>query len=221
MTQPSVSTPTRVFLVDDHEVVRRGLVGLVNAERDIEVVGEAGSSASARARIAATRPDVVVLDVHLPDGSGIDLCREILSDNPGLRCLILTGFDDDEAVSAAVAAGAAGYVLKGVSGAEFLEALRRVAAGRTLLNPNLAKRVAQRMREDAARDPRLGSLSPREQRVLTLITEGLTNRQIGSELSLTEKTVKNYVSGVLTKLGLPTRTQAAILSLKAQDTDQK
>ncbi len=221
MTQTQVSAPTRVFLVDDHEVVRRGIAGLVDSEPDIEIVGEAGGAASARGRIAATRPDVVVLDVHLPDGSGIDLCREILSDNPMLRCLILTGFDDDEAVSASIVAGAAGYVLKGVSGPAFLDALRKVAAGRKLLNPNLAKRVAQRMRDDAARDPRLGSLSPREQRVLTLITEGLTNRQIGIELSLTEKTVKNYVSAVLTKLGLPTRTQAAILSLKAQDSEQR
>ena len=213
--------PTRVFLVDDHEIVRRGIAELLNAEPDIEVVGEAATAAQARSRIAATRPDVALLDVRLPDGNGIDVCRDIRSDYPDVRCLILTGYDDDEAISAAVVAGAAGYVLKDVRGSGLVSSLRLVAAGKSLLNPNLARRVVRKMEDDNANDPRLGSLSARERQVLALIADGMTNRQIGVELALAEKTVKNYVSGLLGKLGLQRRTQAAILKLGSQSTNDR
>ena len=203
----------RIFLVDDHEIVRRGIAELITAEPDMEVVGEAGTAAQARARIAATRPDVALLDVRLPDGSGIDVCRDVRSDDPGVRCLILTGYDDDDALSAAVLAGASGYVLKDVRGSGLIESLRSVAAGRSLLDPALSQRVVKRMQSDRIDDPRLGSLSAREGQILSLIAGGLTNRQIGSELSLAEKTVKNYVSSLLSKLGLERRTQAAILHI--------
>lgn len=203
----------RIFLVDDHEIVRRGIAELITAEPDMEVVGEAGTAAQARARIAATRPDVALLDVRLPDGSGIDVCRDVRSDDPGVRCLILTGYDDDDALSAAVLAGASGYVLKDVRGSGLIESLRSVAAGQSLLDPALSQRVVKRMQSDRIDDPRLGSLSAREGQILSLIADGLTNRQIGSELSLAEKTVKNYVSSLLSKLGLERRTQAAILHI--------
>lgn len=205
--------PIRVFLVDDHEIVRRGISELLNAEADIEVVGEASTAAQARGRIAATLPDVALLDVRLPDGSGIDVCRDVRSSNPSVRCLILTAYDDDEALSAAVVAGASGYVLKDVRGTGLLEALRKVASGKSLLDPSLAKRVVSRIETTSANDPRLGSLSVRESQILALIADGLTNRQIGEQLDLAEKTVKNYVSGLLSKLGLQRRTQAAILRL--------
>lgn len=203
----------RIFLVDDHEIVRRGIAELITAEPDMEVVGEAGTAAQARARIAATRPDVALLDVRLPDGSGIDVCRDVRSDDPGVRCLILTGYDDDDALSAAVLAGASGYVLKDVRGSGLIESLRSVAAGQSLLDPALSQRVVKRMQSDRIDDPRLGSLSAREGQILSLIADGLTNRQIGSDLSLAEKTVKNYVSSLLSKLGLERRTQAAILHI--------
>ena len=204
----------RIFLVDDHEIVRRGIAELLGAESDMEIVGEAGTAASARSRIAATRPDVALLDVRLPDGSGIDVCRDVRSANPGIRCLMLTGYDDDdEALASAVLAGAAGYVLKDVRGGGLVDSLRAVAAGRSLIEPALTRRVVERMTVERESDPRLGSLSARENQILTLIADGLTNRQIGSRLSLAEKTVKNYVSSLLSKLGLERRTQAAILRL--------
>ncbi|MES2170026.1 MAG: response regulator transcription factor [Actinomycetota bacterium] len=206
----------RVFLVDDHEIVRRGIAELLNAERDIEVVGEASTAAQARGRIAATTPDIALLDVRLPDGSGIDVCRDIRSSNPDIRCLMLTGYDDDEAISSAVIAGASGYVLKDIRGSGLLEALRKVASGKSLLDPSLARLVVTKMENDSAADPRLGSLSTRESQILALIADGLTNRQIGEQLELAEKTVKNYVSGLLSKLGLQRRTQAAILKLGQQ-----
>lgn len=208
-----MADPIRVFLVDDHEIVRRGIADLLNAEADIEVVGEAATAAQARGRIAATRPDVALLDVRLPDGSGIDVCRDIRSKSPEIRCLILTAYDDDEAISAAVIAGASGYVLKDVRGSGLLDAIRKVAAGKSLVDPGLARRVVDRFEAETANDPRLGSLSARESQILTLIADGLTNRQIGEQLDLAEKTVKNYVSGLLSKLGLQRRTQAAILRL--------
>ncbi|HEY8911858.1 response regulator transcription factor [Lacisediminihabitans sp.] len=210
----------RVFLVDDHEIVRRGIADLLNAEPDIEVVGEAGTAAQARARIAATLPDVALLDVRLPDGSGIDVCRDVRSKSPEVRCLMVTAYDDDEALSAAVVAGAAGYVLKDVRGSGLVESIRKVAAGRTLIDPALSRRVVQRMEHTRDSDPRLGSLSARERQILSLIADGLTNRQIGVELSLAEKTVKNYVSSLLSKLGLQRRTQAAVLHLGTLHTDQ-
>lgn len=206
----------RVFLVDDHELVRRGITALLNAEPDIEVVGEAGTAAQARARIRATRPDVAILDVRLPDGSGIDVCREVRSEDPGIRCLILTGYDDDEAIYAAVLAGASGYVIKDVHGSGLLDSLRKVAAGRSLIDPSLSKRVVERINESHRSDPRLEALSTREREILPLIAEGLTNREIGERLALAEKTVKNYISGLLAKLGLQRRTQAAVLHLESR-----
>ncbi|MEA9983816.1 MULTISPECIES: response regulator [Subtercola] len=209
----------RVFLLDDHELVRRGIAALLSAEPDIEVVGEAATTAQARTRIAATLPDIAVLDVQLPDGNGIDLCRDLRSQHPELGCLMLTAFDDDDAISAAVLAGAAGYVLKDIRGSGLIDSIRAVAAGRVLLSRTVTKRVVQRLQSTAEADPRLGSLNPRERQVLTLIADGLTNREIGVELSLAEKTVKNYVSGLLSKLGLQRRTQAAIFDLQARTRD--
>jgi two-component system, NarL family, response regulator DevR len=208
-----------VFLVDDHELARRGIAGLLEAEPDIEVIGEAGTAAQARSRILATRPDVAVLDVRLPDGSGIDVCRELRSKAPEVRCLMLTAYDDDEAIYAAVIAGAAGYVLKDIRGAGLVESVRKVAAGKTLLDPALTAKVVERMRGGSGGDPRLASLSGREKQIMALIADGLTNREIGLRLSLAEKTVKNYVSGLLSKLGLQRRTQAAVLHLESKRAD--
>ena len=207
----------RVFLVDDHELVRRGITALLNAEPDIEVVGEAATAAQARSRIRATRPDVAILDVRLPDGSGIDVCREVRSENSDIKCLILTGYDDDEAIYAAVLAGAAGYVIKDVQGSGLLDSLRKVAAGKQLIHPSMSGRVVQRITDTHQSDPRLESLSTRERDILPLIAEGLTNREIGERLGLAEKTVKNYISGLLSKLGLQRRTQAAVLHLENRD----
>lgn len=207
----------RVFLLDDHELVRRGITALLNAEPDIEVVGEASTAAQARARIRAVRPDVAILDVRLPDGSGIDVCREVRSENPDVKCLILTGYDDDEAIYAAVLAGAAGYVIKDVHGSGLLDSLRKVALGKQLIHPSLSNRVVQRITDTHQADPRLESLNARERDILPLIAEGLTNREIGDRLGLAEKTVKNYISGLLAKLGLQRRTQAAVLHLENRD----
>ncbi|MGV8882331.1 MAG: response regulator [Rhodoglobus sp.] len=206
----------RVFLVDDHELVRRGITALLNAEPDIDVVGEAGTATQGRARIRAMSPDVAVLDVRLPDGSGIDVCRNIRSDNPALKCLMLTGYDDDEAIYAAVLAGASGYVLKDVQGGRLVESIRAINAGRSLIDPSLSRRVVERIAASHRADPRLESLTAREREILPLIAEGLTNREIGARLALAEKTVKNYISGLLSKLGLQRRTQAAILHLESQ-----
>jgi two-component system response regulator DevR len=207
---------TRVFLVDDHEIVRRGIADLVDAERDLEVVGEAGDMKQALARIAATRPEVAVLDVRLPDGNGIDLCREIRSRHPEIACLILTAYDDDEAVRSAVLAGAAGYVVKDIRGQALVEDIRRVAAGKRLLPAAAGRRVVEELAAApaAAADP---GLSLRERQVLEFIADGLTNRQIAERLDLAEKTVKNYVSGLLAKLGLESRTQAAVYRVTRRD----
>ena len=204
----------RVFLLDDHEVVRRGLRDLLESA-GLEVVGEAGTAAQAIARIPALRPDVCVLDARLPDGSGIDVCREVRSIDPTIRALILTSYDDDEALFAAIMAGASGYVLKQVGGDDLIEAIEHVAAGRSLLDPAVTTRVLERMRTGATDEPEeLASLTDQERRVLALIAEGLTNRQIGEQMFLAEKTVKNYVSSLLSKLGLERRTQAAVLAAK-------
>lgn len=204
-----------VFLVDDHEIVRRGLADLVHSQPDLDVVGEAGTVRQAIGRIEATMPAVAVLDVRLPDGSGIDLCRDIRSRLPSVACLILTAYDDDAAVSAAVLAGAAGYVLKDIGGARLVDAIRRVAAGHILLDDAVVRHATTRLRERADDDdPRLGSLGLRERQILRLIADGLTNRQIGERLGIAEKTVKNYVSSLLSKLGLERRTQAAVFELE-------
>jgi two-component system response regulator DevR len=210
------TSAVRVFLLDDHELVRRGLRDLVE-RAGFEVVGEAGTAAEGRVRILALRPQVAILDGRLPDGSGIDVCRDVRSADPSIACLILTSYDDDEALFAAIMAGAAGYVMKQVRGNELVEGVRRVAAGQSLLDPAVTERVLNRLREGPAQDSRLVGLSEQERKVLDLIAEGLTNRQIGSRMFLAEKTVKNYVSRLLAKLGLESRTQAAIFSTKLRD----
>jgi DNA-binding NarL/FixJ family response regulator len=207
-------SPIRVFLLDDHEVVRRGLHDLLESEGDIEVVGESGSVREAIARIPALRPDVAVLDGRLPDGSGIDVCREVRSIDPTIKALILTSYDDDEALFAAILAGAAGYVLKQITGNDLIDAVRRVAAGQSLLDPALTARVLERVRNGPEVNEELAKLTAQERKILALIAEGLTNRQIGERLFLAEKTVKNYVSSILAKLGLERRTQAAVLASK-------
>jgi DNA-binding NarL/FixJ family response regulator len=209
----------RVFLLDDHEVVRRGVHELLAGEDGIEVVGEAGTAAEALARIPATRPDVAVLDVRLPDGSGVEVCREIRSHDESVRCLMLTSFADDEALFDAIMAGASGYVLKDIRGGELLAAVRDVAAGRSLLDPVATARVLQRLRDGAAGpgpDERLARLTEQERRILDLIGEGLTNRAIGERLHLAEKTIKNYVSSLLSKLGMQRRSQAAAYVARMQ-----
>jgi len=197
----------RVFLVDDHEIVRRGVADVINAEKDLEVVGEASTVKQAVGRIAATLPDVAVLDVRLPDGNGVDLCRDIRSAYPQVNCLMLTAYDDDEASYLAVLAGAAGYVLKDIKGQGLLDSIRRVARGEVLVDRAVSRRVVETA--TAVASP-LAALSTRERQVLELIADGMTNRQIGEHLELAEKTVKNYVSGLLTKLGMERRTQAAV-----------
>ncbi|GAA4892257.1 two component transcriptional regulator, LuxR family [Stackebrandtia albiflava] len=203
-----------VFLLDDHEIVRRGLCDLLDREPDIEVVGESGTVAEALARVPAVRPTVAILDARLPDGNGIEVCRALLADDPGLRALILTSYEDDDALFAAIMAGAAGYLLKQIRGTDLVTAVRTVAAGRSLLDPAVTGRVLQRIRAGADAGRALGTLSERERVVLELIAEGLTNRQIAERLRLAEKTVKNYVSSLLTKLDLRSRTQAAVLATR-------
>src|SRR5499427_716428 len=205
----SDNTPITVFLLDDHEIVRRGVRDLLEAESDISVVGEAGTAASALARIPALRPDVAVLDVRLPDGDGVSVCRDIRSRMPQVACLMLTSFGDDEALFDAIMAGAAGYVLKQIRGTDLVGAVRTVASGRSLLDPEAASRVMARMRDQARRSDPLAGLTGQERKILELIGEGLTNRQIGERLFLAEKTVKNYVSALFAKLGMERRTQAA------------
>ncbi len=207
---PASAASIRVFLLDDHEIVRRGIADLLDAEVGIEVVGEAGSAAEALRRIPATRPDVAILDARLPDGSGIDVCRDIRSSHPEVRCVILTSYDDNDAVFAAVMAGASGYLLKQIRGTSLVDAIRQVAAGGSLLDPVATARLLARLRDEAPHDPRLASLTEREREILGLIAEGMTNREIGTRLFLAEKTVKNYVSALLAKLGMQRRTQAAV-----------
>ena len=206
--------PIRVFLLDDHEVVRRGLRDLLESDGDIEIVGESGTATEATARIPALRPDVAVLDARLPDGSGIDVCRDVRSVDPSIKALILTSYDDDEALFAAILAGAAGYLLKQVGANDLVDAVRRVAGGQSLIDPTLTARVLERLRNGPAEHEELASLTEQERKILALIAEGLTNRQIGERLFLAEKTVKNYVSSILSKLGLERRTQAAVLASK-------
>jgi len=204
----------RIFLVDDHEVVRRGVRDLLETEDDFEVVGEAGTVEEAMQRIATDVPDVAVLDVRLPDGNGVELCRDLRSEFPGLACLMLTSFDDDEALFEAIMAGAAGYVLKQVKGSDIVNAVREVGAGRSLLDPAMTSRVIDRLRTGSSTDPRLASLSPQERKILDLLAEGKTNRQIATEMYLAEKTVKNYVSNLLTKMGMSRRTEAAVYAVR-------
>ena len=214
MSEPAEGERIRIFLLDDHEIVRHGLRDLFEAEADLEVVGESGSAQEAERIIPALRPHVAVLDARLPDGSGIDVCRAIRSRDPAIRGLILTSYDDDEALFAAIMAGASGYVLKQIRGTDLVDAVRRVAAGQSLLDPAVTTRVLDRLRHADDAPAELAQLTEREREILELIAEGLTNRQIGERLFLAEKTVKNYVSSLLAKLGLERRTQAAVLAAK-------
>ncbi|MDY0814586.1 response regulator transcription factor [Kitasatospora purpeofusca] len=210
-----------VFLLDDHEVVRRGVHELLSVEEDIEVVGEAGTAAEALTRIPAVRPDVAVLDVRLPDGNGVEVCREIRSRMPEIKCLMLTSFSDDEALFDSIMAGASGYVLKAIRGTDLITAVRDVAAGKSLLDPVATSRVLARLRDGGEKeDERLAQLTKQERRILDLIGEGMTNRQIGNELHLAEKTVKNYVSSLLAKMGMERRTQAAAFVARHQADQQ-
>ncbi len=211
---PGGTEKIKVFLLDDHEVVRRGLRDLLESDGDIEVVGESGSAQEAIRRIPALRPDVAILDGRLPDGSGIDVCREVRSRDPHIAALVLTSYDDDEALFSAIMAGAAGYILKQVRGQDLLDAVRRVAAGQSLLDPAVTQQVLDRLREGPKQDTALEGLTEQERKVLELIGEGLTNRAIGERMFLAEKTVKNYVSSLLSKLGLERRTQAAVFASK-------
>jgi two-component system, NarL family, response regulator DevR len=212
MSEPT--TPIRVFLLDDHEVVRQGLRALLESGGDIEVVGESGLANEAAARIPALRPDVAVLDARLPDGSGIEVCRTVRAIDPQIKALILTSYDDDEALFAAIMAGASGYVLKEITGQDLIGAVHQVAQGNSLIDPTLTARVLERVRNGPSTAPELADLTEQELKLLALIAEGLTNRQIGERMFLAEKTVKNYVSSILAKLGLERRTQAAVLAAK-------
>jgi two-component system, NarL family, response regulator DevR len=204
----------RVFLLDDHEVVRRGLADLLQSQGDIEVVGESGLAQEATHRIPALRPDVAILDARLPDGSGIDVCRDVRTVDSSIKGLILTSYEDDEALFAAIMAGAAGYVLKQIRGTDLVDAVRRVAAGQSLLDPAVTQRVLERIRSGVEQPRELKSLTEQERRILEYIAEGLTNREIAGKMFLAEKTVKNYVSSLLAKLGLERRTQAAVLATR-------
>jgi len=213
--------PVRVFLLDDHEVVRRGVHDLLDAEPDLEVVGEAGTVAQALARVPALRPDVAVLDVRLPDGDGVSVCRELRSQMPQLACLMLTSFDDEEALLDAIMAGASGYVLKQITGTDLVSAVRTVASGQSMLDAGATARLMARMRGDAVKGEQpadaLSALTEREREILSLIGEGLTNRQIGGRLFLAEKTVKNHISRLLAKLGVERRVQAAVIATQTND----
>ncbi|WP_028804006.1 response regulator [Streptomyces sp. 142MFCol3.1] len=218
--------PIRVFLLDDHEVVRRGITDLLDAEADISVVGDADSVEHALVRGPALRPHVAVLDVRLPDGDGITVCRELRSQMPELACLMLTSFDDEDALLDAIMAGASGYVLKQIRGSDLVSAVRTVASGQSMLDPATTARLMRSLRDPAeppTMAPELASLSPREREILTLIGEGLTNRQIGKNLYLSEKTVKNHISRLLAKLGVQRRVQAAVLAshLEQPDTGER
>ena len=206
-----------VFLLDDHEVVRAGLRAMVESTDDLVVVGEASTAAEALDRIPLTHPNVAILDVRLPDSSGIQVCREIRCQWPDIICVMLTSYADDTAIFAAILAGAAGYVLKQVGGGDLLDAIRRAGAGESLLDPAIVDRVLERLRQGPREDPRLASLTPQERRVLDLVAEGQTNRQIAGELCLAEKTIKNYVSNLLAKLGMERRTQAATYAARIDE----
>ncbi len=212
-----------VFLLDDHEIVRRGIAALLETEDDIVVVGEAGTASQAMARVPALRPDVAVLDIRLPDGEGVSVCRDLRSSVvPPPACLMLTSYLDDDALFGAIVAGAAGYLLKQVAGIDLVSAVRTVAAGGSLLDPRATAVVLERLRRsDEPTDPRYTSLSPQERRILTLIADGMTNRQIGADMFLAEKTVKNYVSSLLHKLGFARRTEAAVYATELRRAEHR
>lgn len=207
----------RVFLVDDHEVVRRGLASLIDIEEDLEVVGEAGNVNDALSRIPATRPDVAILDVRLPDGDGIELCREIRAQSSSIGCLMLTSYDDDEALFSAILAGASGYLLKQIRSSDLIDGIRRVAKGESLLDPAVTAKVLARLRSPEPEDELISRLSAQERKILNYISEGMTNRQIASEMFLAEKTVKNYVSNLLSKLEMGHRSEAAAYAARLSE----
>ncbi|MFI6560191.1 response regulator [Streptomyces sp. NPDC050534] len=218
--QPGPDSPIRVFLLDDHEVVRRGVRDLLDNEPDIEVIGEAGTVAQALVRVPALRPQVAVLDIRLPDGDGVSVCRELRSAMPELACLMLTSFDDEEALLDSIMAGASGYVLKQIQGSDLVSAVRTVAAGQSLLDPSATAKLMARLRGGRQQEEKLDELqglTGREREILDLIGEGLTNRQIGLRLYLAEKTVKNHISRMLAKLGVERRIQAAVIATQVQD----
>jgi two-component system, NarL family, response regulator DevR len=206
----------RVFLLDDHEIVRRGVRELLEVEDDLEVVGEAGTAEEALSRIPAATPDVAIIDMRLPDGNGVEVCREVRSNNPAVQCVVLTSFADDEALFDSIMAGAAGYLLKQIKGNDLVDAIRRVASGQSLLDPTVTARVLERLRKGPEEDERLSRLTDQERKILDLIAEGLTNRQIGERMFLAEKTVKNYVSNLLSKLGMERRTEAAVFAARLE-----
>jgi two-component system response regulator DevR len=215
-----VSDPIRVFLLDDHEIVRRGLRDLLESEDDITVVGEASTEDEAVRRVPALDPDVAILDVRLAEGNGVEACREIRSRHPRTACLILTSFSDDEALFEAIMAGAAGYVLKQIRSSDLVVAIRRVAAGQNLLDPAVTARVLERLRRGPDEDEMIARLTSQEHEVLTLLADGLTNRQIAAQMYLAEKTVKNYVTSVLSKMGMARRTEAAVYAARHLDRQQ-
>ena len=207
----------KVFLVDDHEVVRRGLVSLIQLEEDLKVVGEAGSVSEALARLEVALPEVMILDVRLPDGDGIELCRDVKSLHPEIACLMLTSYSDDEALFSAILAGASGYLLKQIRGNALVDAIRRVARGESLLDPAVTARVLERLRSPAIEDDLISKLSPQEKKILDLISEGMTNREIAASMYLAEKTIKNYVSNMLAKLGMGHRSEAAAYAARLSE----
>jgi DNA-binding NarL/FixJ family response regulator len=208
--------PIRVFILDDHEMVREGIRSLLETDEDLEVVGDAASAAEARTRIPLARPDVAILDVRLEDGSGIEVCRDVRSAHPEISCLMLTSYADDEALFASVMAGAAGYVLKQIRGRDLVEDVKKVASGASLMDPRAVARVVERIAHPPTTPPALAQLSPQERRLLEFIAEGLTNRHIAEAMFLSEKTVKNYVTGLLSKLNMSNRTEAAVFATKLQ-----
>lgn len=211
----------RVYLLDDHELVRRGLRELLDAEDDISIVGESGSAQDSVEEALTLRPDVAILDARLPDGNGVDVCRDIRSADPSIQALILTSYEDDEALFSAIIAGAAGYVLKQIRGNDLVDAVRWVAAGRSLLDPMVTQRVMDHIRNPQHLPDELKALTEQERKILSLVADGLTNRQIAAQMALAEKTVKNYVSSLLSKLGLERRTQAAVLAVRLRNQPQK
>jgi DNA-binding NarL/FixJ family response regulator len=211
----------RVFLLDDHEIVRRGVRELLEAVDDFEVVGEAGTAEEALDRIPPTKPNVAIIDMRLPDGNGVEVCREVRSREPDVQCLILTSYADDEALFDAIMAGAAGYLLKQIKGTDLVDAIRRVASGQSLLDPEVTARVLERLRKGEEEDERMARLTDQERKILDLIAEGLTNRQIAERMFLAEKTVKNYVSNLLAKLGMERRTEAAVFAARLQEHNKK
>jgi len=211
----------RVFLLDDHEVVRRGVREILEVQEDFEVVGEAGTAEEALARIPAVAPDVAIIDMRLPDGNGVEVCRDVRSRNPEVQCVVLTSFADDEALFDSIMAGAAGYLLKQIKGPDLADAIRRVASGQSLLDPNVTERVLERLRNGPKQDERLARLTEQERKILDLIAEGLTNRQIGERMFLAEKTIKNYVTNLLAKLGMERRTEAAVFAARIAAEEKK